>query len=111
MSAATSAAPLVLIPALLCDAALYRGVVDGLGSAADAQVLVAARDDAAASVAEVSTTGMPARVAIRAASTLVTMPPVPTPARPALPRVTPARSSSWRTSGMRVTPGRDGSPV
>ena len=45
----------------------------------------------AASAAAVSTTGMPAPVAIRAASTLVTMPPVPTPARPA-PIATPARS-------------------
>ena len=33
--------------------------------------------------AAVSTTGMPAAVAIRAASTLVAMPPVPTPAAPA----------------------------
>ena len=53
-------------------------------------------------------TGMPAPVAIRAASTLVTMPPVPTPARPVRPMATPARSSSPRTSSMRrrVRPAR-----
>ena len=48
--------------------------------------------------AVVSTTGMPAPVAIRAASTLVTMPPVPTPAAPVRPNRTPSRSASPRTS-------------
>lgn len=64
----------------------------------------------AAWLAEVSTTGIPAAAAIRAASTLVTMPPVPTPALPALPMVTCAMSSGPRTSSMRVVPGSDGSP-
>ncbi len=53
---------------------------------------------------------MPAPVAIRAASTLVTMPPVPTPALPALPTSTPARSSGPRTRSSRLEPGFDGSP-
>ena len=44
--------------------------------------------------AEVSTTSMPAPVAMRAASTLVVMPPVPTPEAPVEPMVTPARSAS-----------------
>ena len=35
--------PLVLIPALLCDEAMYRAVVNGLGSLVTAQIHVAAR--------------------------------------------------------------------
>lgn len=65
----------------------------------------------AASGAAVSTTGMPNPVAIRAASTFVTMPPVPTPARPAPPMSTPVRSRSSCTSLIRLEPGRVGSPV
>ena len=58
--------------------------------------------------AEVSTTGMPAPVAIRAASTLVTMPPVPTPAAPGEPMVTGSRSAAERTVGhqARARPAR-----
>ena len=47
-------------------------------------------------------TGMPAPVAIRAASTLVTMPPVPTPARPAADGRRRRGPSSPRTSAIRV---------
>jgi len=54
---------------------------------------------------------MPEWVAMRAASTFVTMPPVPTPARPALPNEMPARSSSPRTSAMSRLPGLVGLPV
>ena len=43
---------------------------------------------AAASAAAVTTVGMPAAVAIRAESTLVDMPPVPTPDWPVLPALT-----------------------
>ncbi len=60
--------------------------------------------------AAVSTTGMPAPVAIRAASTLVTMPPVPTPAAPGDPMVTASRSAAERTSGSSRAPGRLGGP-
>ncbi len=54
---------------------------------------------------------MPKPVAIRAASTFVTMPPVPTPDLPAEPIATPARSFSALTSGMRRDAGSDGLPV
>ena len=54
---------------------------------------------------------MPAPVAIRAASTLVCMPPVPTPAAPVRPIRTPARSSSACTSEISVVPGRLGVAV
>ena len=65
----------------------------------------------AAWLAEVRTTGMPAAAAMRAASTLVTMPPVPTPALPALPIWTCAMSSGPRTSSMREVPGLAGVAV
>ena len=42
----------------------------------------------ATSFKEVSSIGMPALVAIRAASTFVTIPPLPTPAEPAPPSTT-----------------------
>src|SRR6478672_4418112 len=58
--------------------------------------------------AAASTTGIPAPVAIRAASTLVCMPPVPTPAAPALPIRTRSRSASVATSPISVLPGSDG---
>ncbi len=45
--------PLVLIPALLCDKAMYRAVIDGLGGLVTAQVLVAARPTMAESVEEI----------------------------------------------------------
>ncbi len=64
----------------------------------------------AACTAEVSAAGMPAAAAIRAASTLVTMPPVPTPALPAVPMSTCARSPGARTSTIREVPGLLGSP-
>ena len=48
---------------------------------------------AAAFEVEVTTTGTPACAAMNAASTLVAMPPVPTPLRFAVPRVTVARSA------------------
>ena len=54
-----------------------------------------------------STTGIPADVAIRAASILVIMPPVPT----AVPRVTmsmPARSASLHISLILRAPGLAG---
>ncbi len=65
----------------------------------------------AARLAEVRTTGIPAAVAMLAASTLVTMPPVPTPAFPALPMVTlKARSPGPVTSAIRAAPGVPGGP-
>lgn len=64
----------------------------------------------AAWTALVSTTGTPAAAAIPAASTLVIMPPVPTPALPALPISTCARSPGPRTSAIREVPGLLGSP-
>ncbi len=45
--------PLVLIPALLCDEAMYRVVIDGLGSLVAAQTHVAVRPTMAESVAEI----------------------------------------------------------
>lgn len=50
---ASSAIPLVLIPALLCDDALYRDVVGALGPLVDAEVVIAARPVMAESVAEI----------------------------------------------------------
>ena len=64
----------------------------------------------AALSAEVSTTGMPAPVAIRAASTFVCMPPVPTPADPVPPIRTSSRSSSEVTSESSVVPAASGWP-
>ena len=58
-----------------------------------------------------STTGTPRAAAIRAASTLVTMPPVPTPALPALPMSMPSRSPGPRTSVMCEVPGVAGFAV
>ena len=52
MSAAT-AAPLVLVPALLCDDALYADVLAALGDRVDARVIVASHAAAEASVAEI----------------------------------------------------------
>ena len=64
----------------------------------------------AACSAEVSTTGMPAPVAIRAASTLVCMPPVPSPAAPVLPiRTAVEVGGRSRTSGTSELPGAAGS--
>ena len=65
-----------------------------------------------ASAALATTVGIPASVAIMAASTLVAIPPVPTatvPPAPARPRVTPARSARLRTSVIRRAPGWRGS--
>ena len=42
--------------------------------------------------------------------TLVVIPPVPTPAAPAEPMVTAARSASERTTGTRREPSRLGGP-
>ena len=47
---------------------------------------------------------MPEPAAMRAASTLVGMPPVPTPALPALPMETPSRSCGPATCGIRLAP-------
>ena len=66
---------------------------------------------APAFAAEVSRVGMPVVAAMPAASTLVTMPPVPTPAEPGTRTSTPARSSSEVTSGMRRASGFEGWPV
>ena len=52
MTAATRV-PLVLIPALLCDDALYADVIADLGNSVNAQVIVAARPTVAESVAEI----------------------------------------------------------
>ena len=52
MSAAT-AVPLVLIPALLCDEALYADVLATLGDVVDPQVIVASRSTVGESVAEI----------------------------------------------------------
>ena len=57
---------------------------------------------AAALAAEVSTTGIPAPVAIRADSTLVTIPPDPRPALPVEPIRTASRSAAAVTSLTRV---------
>ena len=57
--------------------------------------------------AAVSTVGIPAEVAIRAASILVIMPPVPT-AEPREATSTPARSCSACTSVILVAAGSDG---
>ncbi len=54
---------------------------------------------AAAFPVEVTRAGMPEPAAMVAASTLVTMPPVPTPALPVLPMVTPSRSCGPVTCG------------
>lgn len=62
----------------------------------------------AARTADVRTTGTPAAAAILAASTLVTMPPVPTPALPAEPIWTCSMSAGPCTSSMRAVPGREG---
>ena len=50
---APGGAPLVLVPALLCDDALYRDVVERLGDEVDARVIVAPHPMAAASVADI----------------------------------------------------------
>ena len=47
------ATPLVLIPALLCDAVLYRDVLADLGDRVDAHVVVATRPTVAASVRDI----------------------------------------------------------
>lgn len=44
-------APMLLIPALLCDDGLYRGVLDALGPGVDGRVVMAAEPDMGASVA------------------------------------------------------------
>ena len=54
---------------------------------------------------------MPAPVAIRAASSLVYMPPVPTPAPPALPTITPSRSDSRLTSAPQAAAALEGQGV
>ncbi len=54
---------------------------------------------------------MPAPVAIRAASILVTIPPVPTPADPVRPIATPVRSAGVATTSTRRLVGSDGWPV
>ena len=64
---------------------------------------------AAACAVEVTTTGTPACAAMSAASTLVAMPPVPTPLRLAEPRVTAARSAG-PVHGVDQ-PGRPGARV
>ena len=61
--------------------------------------------------AEVSRVGMPVVAAMPAASTLVTMPPVPTPAEPGTCTSTPSRSASVATTGMRRESGSEGWPV
>ena len=54
---------------------------------------------------EVTSAGTPPAAAMRAAWTLVTMPPEPTPARPTVPISTPSRSlSGSSTTGMRSPP-------
>jgi pimeloyl-ACP methyl ester carboxylesterase len=50
---APAAVPLVLVPALLCDDALYRDVLADLGDDVDARVMVAARPAVTESVAAI----------------------------------------------------------
>ena len=64
----------------------------------------------AALAAEVTTVGMPAAVAISAESTLVDMPPRPTPLAPALPARTAARSCGPVTMSTLLAPPLRGSP-
>jgi pimeloyl-ACP methyl ester carboxylesterase len=44
---------MVLVPALLCDDALFRGVLDALGPRVDARVVLATEPDMAANVAQI----------------------------------------------------------
>lgn len=55
--------PAVFIPALLCDEALYRGVIDDLGDAIDAQVLISPKPRLEDSVADILARA-PARFAL-----------------------------------------------
>lgn len=48
-----AAVPMVLIPALLCDDAMYRGMLAGLGESVDARVRVAPHPVVATSIAEI----------------------------------------------------------
>ena len=50
---AAAPAPMVLVPALLCDDALFRGVLDALDPVVDARVVLATQPDVAASVANI----------------------------------------------------------
>ena len=85
----------------------------GAGTTAGRANSVPTRSPASAAAAwavEVTTTGTPACEAMSAASTLVAMPPVPTPLRLAVPRATAARSAGPVTvSTSRAGPTR-GSP-
>jgi pimeloyl-ACP methyl ester carboxylesterase len=58
-----SATPVVFIPALLCDAALYRDVIGRLGDSIAAQVIVSPRPHLEDSVAEILAAA-PARFAL-----------------------------------------------
>ena len=69
------------------------------------------RSAAAACAVEVRITGMPHPAAMRAASILVTMPPVPTPALPLPPTSMSAMREKSRTVAMRRLVGSAGSPV
>src|SRR3712207_8333865 len=66
---------------------------------------------AGAAAVEVTTTGTPAPDAIRAASTLVAIPPVPTPLRLAAPSDTEARSAAGRTVLIRDAGTAGGPPT
>lgn len=72
MTAPASAAPMVLVPALLCDDALFRATLDALdtsaiGSRRDAHVMLATHADMTANVAEILERA-PARFVLAGAS-------------------------------------------
>lgn len=55
---------LVLLPGLICDGRLWRGVVDGLGESAHCQVADLTRDDSMAAMARRTLDTAPARFAL-----------------------------------------------
>src|SRR5690606_4132269 len=60
---------------------------------------------------DVTSTPAPASAASRAADTLVAAPPVPTPAAPMSPKVTPVSGSPAGTVDIGSAPGSDGGRV